>query len=56
MGQNVCETLILLLSGIDHRDGELKLCSDSFNPSITVIQSLRTHLSLILVAVPKPIN
>lgn len=45
----------LLISMIDHH-GELKLCTSSFNPSVTVIQSLRTHLSLILAAVSKPIN
>lgn len=39
----------------DHH-GEFKLCTNSFNPHVTVIQSLRMHLSQILIAVSKPIN
>lgn len=55
-GRMPVKLFFLLPSVIDRHDGGLKLCTDSFNPSITVIQSFRTHLSLILAAVPKPIN
>lgn len=53
--QNVHETCIFCLYLTDHR-GEFKLCIKSFNPHVTVIQSLRMHLSQILAAVSKPIN
>lgn len=56
LGRMPVRLFFLLLSVIDHHDGGLKLRTDSFNPSIAVIQSFRTHLSLILAAVPKPIN